>query len=130
MFELSKDKDAFLGECLRWKKMADNLSILKLEEKNLRIAICNSIFQDEHKTKTLNIHPYSIKATSIININIDNAALDAMWGDLNDNEKMCFKFKPELINKNYKTLADPKKINECITKKPGMPTLEIKSKDK
>jgi len=126
MYELSQDNDVFLSECLRWKKLYSKLQMIKLEETNLRIAICNKIFKDEYKNKTLNINNFKIKATAKINTKIDNAVLDTVWQKLTDNEKLCIKFTPELIKKNYDALSNSKILDECITRKPGTPTLDIK----
>lgn len=63
---------------------------------------------------------------------IDNDALDALWADLDPEQKSAIVQKPSLVMKKYKELVDSDDAGELlniVTEKPRQATIKLKYED-
>lgn len=110
-----------------WSVWKDRLAMAKEKESELRKVICSKILRNKEKGTVNDIlFDIPLKAVAKINRFVDREALRSIWRDLSKKEKACIKFKPELVEKEYKKLPKDSKLHSVIETKPGMPSLEVK----
>jgi len=108
-------------------KAAGNLAAAKSAEMQLRMHICDQVLLDKikgvaHKV----IDGFDFAATAKINMSIDKELLENLLPDLSDTEKLCIRYKPEVVAKTYNALDSKSKLHLAVTAKPGTPSLKIK----
>lgn len=116
------DKD----KIIKYKEIQIMLKKFKDEESKMRVEICDELL----KHKRVGIHTFDfddvkVKAVKKVTIKPDDDKLRYMYDDMSEAEQACFKFKPDFVATMYKRLTDTSVVDECITSKPAMPTLEI-----
>jgi len=108
------------------------LNFWKKKENELRVSILEDMEDPAIQKGTVKKQHlgFSVKATYKLNESIDEAVLDRLMGELNDEEKDCLKFKPSLIQKNINKLDNKSKLFSCITSKPGLGSIVVEVLEK
>jgi hypothetical protein len=111
----------------QWIELSEMLSRIKKEELELRLEICEGIFNGrvgEFKEK-VEVEDFLVEATSKTNRTVDEVVLQNMWKELNEVEQAAIKFKPSIDLRRYRMIPDDSLLHEAITEKPATPTLSI-----
>ncbi len=129
MKEFTSQQVELAQKVTEWVKQSTQLKELKESEMRLRKEICAHMFGDRKGKFNVEelIGNFKLKASSNIDAKLDEDMLDAMYDDLNDQEKACIRYKPSLKAAEVKLLPEDSDIFTCITVKPAAPTLEIKA---
>lgn len=109
----------------KWKRLSATLKTVKRQEMELRKEIAESILNGQIGTVNVNMHGFKIKAQQSTRKLVDNEALLSLWSDLSEAEKEAVKWKPEIIERNYKQLSEKDILDSVITMKVNAPTLKI-----
>ena len=109
----------------KWKKLSATLKTIKKQEIELRKEIAESILQGKTGTVNVNMHGFKVKAQQSTRKTVDNEALLSLWSDLTEPEKETVKWKPEIIEKQYKQLSEKSMLDSVITLKVNAPTLKV-----
>lgn len=112
---------------MKWKKLQATLKTIKAQEIKLRKDIANEITQQKVGTTNINRFNYKIKAVQQTRIKVDNEALLSIWSDLNEDEKDCIKWVPEVVKSKYKSLSDKSTIDTVLTTVLSAPTLTVEA---
>ena len=114
-----------------WLAISANLKLMKSAELELRNSICKEFLIDKLEgAATCYKEGLSITATAKLTRSIDREVLEAIWGDLTDEEKECIDYKPSLKLAKYKTLEhDGCLLMDAITIKPAQASLKITERD-
>ena len=101
------------------------LKIIKAEEIKLRRALAETLLDSaDIGTHTTTSGAFICKATKKVSYSLDRELLDEIWNDLSLVEREAIDLKPSLKMKEYKTLESGL-LDEAITVKPAMPSIEI-----
>ncbi len=116
-----------VDDFIEWQHMATELRLLKARESKLRDKLTEQIFLGEgaHKTTTVIIGDFRVKATAKLSNRIDEAVFSAIQTELSDEELSAVKFKPSLVANMYKKLPEDTLLNEAVIMKPGKSTLSV-----
>lgn len=113
----------------RQAKAAEDAAADKRKEIGIKII---ALFADVAKpegsvTKTFGNNKVTV--TFSINRNVDGAQLQAAWNNLSAPVQAAFRWKPEVIVKDYKLLGDDDKkvASVYVESKPGSPQIGIKT---
>jgi hypothetical protein len=116
----------------KWFELSKLLARVKKEEMELRKQIFKEAFPDPKEgTNNHNLPDnYVLKGKYSLNRSIDQGAFDAIkekLREMNVNPDTLVRYKPELALSVYKALKDDEKalFEQCLTIKPGSPSLEI-----
>ena len=109
----------------RWIDSATTLKAVKEEEMDLRKEICGSLQEADSRYGTLNfdVHDFRLKATFGLSYKIDEAALEAVKGDLSEADLACIRWKPQLDVAAFKALGSDL-LNEIVIVTPAAPSLK------
>ena len=108
----------------KWIALKDALTQLKKEEATLRQDLVVAIARTTAPgTYTLEQPFGTLKAVVKTNFTLDEAIYQSIHHKLTQAEIAAVKLKPELILKNFKTLAPTAALRQAVTEKPAMPTL-------
>lgn len=111
-----------------WLIISGRLKSIKEDEMELRKEICDHILDGKIKgAKSSTFGKYTMTATAKIGEKVDQDLLKVMWPELSKAEKACFKFKADLVSKEYKTLDAKSNVHRAVDSKPGAPTLALKA---
>ena len=107
--------------------MKDQLVEVKEKELELRNEICDLILDGKVKG-TSHFKKFGLDAAAVAkeNVKIDKDVLKTIFKKLSPQEKACIKYKPELINKEYKNLPENSIFHQAVVTTPGTPALTIK----
>ena len=120
-----------------WEVAATQLAALKADEQRLRLEYIKLVSNPTKETGTENIelgNGYKAKIVKKLNYNVNqdtvNTALDRMENDSPEGKvfaDLAIKWKAELSKTQYDLMPEKyrKMIDECITVRPGLPSLEI-----
>jgi hypothetical protein len=110
----------------RWIDSATTLKAVKEEEMDLRKEICGSLQEADSRYGTLNfdVHDFRLKATFGLSYKIDEAALEAIKGDLTEADLACIRWKPQLDVAAFKALGSDL-LNEIVIVTPAAPSLKV-----
>jgi hypothetical protein len=121
----------------RWYKLKEQLADLGEQERTLRASIFSEAFPKapEKGTSRYGIgHGKDLKATTKVNYTVDREALGRLGNAIpSEVRDRVFRHKPEVVEAQLAAvLADKttpedvrRALAECVTSKPGTPTLEI-----
>ena len=115
------DKD----EIEDWLDAAETLRAAKEQEMDLRREICDRLHEADTRYGTLNfdVHGFRLKATFGLSYKIDEAALEAIKGDLTEADLACIRWKPQLDVAAFKALGSDL-LNEIVIVAPAAPSLK------
>lgn len=110
-----------------WQTVSLALKELKDQEGLLRRELCEELFaQNVGKKKAVfEADGYRVTATPKSSVKFDEDVLQSLYVDFNDVEKATIKFKASLVKAKYDKLPEDSMVHECLTEKPGMPTLKL-----
>ncbi len=110
-----------------WQEAKDDLQKAKDAEMAARKEICELILKGKQKG-VIHFKKFGLDAaaTAKLNQKLDAAILKSIFKKLNIKEKACIKYKPELVDKEYKKLPTDSIFHKAVESKPGTPALEIK----
>jgi len=105
------------------------LSSIKKQELNLRLEILEEFFPAATGgTFNEEVGEFKIKGVFRNNVTIDADAYFDYEEQMSDAERCCVKMKPSIIAANFKDLDSHEStglLEDCITVKPGLPSLTI-----
>jgi len=113
---------------LEQHELANQLKVLKEREANVRRQICDELLNNKapgtHKFTFDNI---IVKATKKLTYSLDQEMVESMIaeGDLSPAELDAIKTKYELSLTAYKKIEIPGILDDAITVKDAMPTLDV-----
>ena len=114
-----------------WENAQAKMKFWKAKELELRNEILEEMAgeKDEGVVNML-VGDIQVKATYKLNRKIDIAALDAIWDDLEEADKMAIKYKPDIVMKEMRELesAGVSKLLDAIVLTPGQGTIAVKHK--
>lgn len=119
----------------RWQEVTRQLSDLKAKEMEMRQKLFSSAFaMPKEGVNNFELMPNLIvKGTYKLNRTVDKSTLGATLKQLPSGyEEALINWKPEVKVSAYKKLTDDQRLifDQCLTIKPGSPTLAIVHKDK
>lgn len=116
------------NKILKFRALQIQLKQLKEQEANLRREICDGLLHRKRVgTHTFKFDDIIVKAVKKVTHSVDADKLSAHWDNMSVRERDCFKYKPSFISSAYSKLGDHTDVvDDCITVKPAMPTLEVK----
>lgn len=111
---------------LGYKAVQLELKRIKELESKLRMEIADELLKHRrigtHHFDFDNVH---VKGVKKLTVTPDTEKLDAHWPKMSAEERSCFKYKPAYVATEYKKLMDTTVVDECLTTKPAMPSIEI-----
>lgn len=119
-------------ELIEFEKVKEELKLVKVRELLLRNLIYKSFRYDKVEGvvhKSIDDSDIDIAITLNLNRNVDKIALNSLWPKLDQKEKDCFKFTPEVIVSKFKALKESggaARVISVITEKPGLPSVVLK----
>lgn len=109
-----------------WHDIKMQLTELQGHERTLRVKIAEAVLDGKKEgSKTEEIEGYKVTATGVLSYNIDKDELAIIEDDLNDEERECLRYKPELILKDYRALRGSQ-LAKVVTVREGIPQLKVK----
>lgn len=111
-----------------WVEAKKELDSWKAKELELR----NKILQDMNTGKKIEgvdhqeWGEFKITATYKISKSVDPKALESVWKDMTEAEQSAFVYKPSLVAKNYKEVAESDLVASAVTIKPAQGSLSMK----
>lgn len=112
---------------LKFRALQIELKELKAKENAMRLDICDELLKRKRVgTHTFIVDDLVIKAIKKITVTPDVAKVNAHWDNMSAEEQACFNYKPSYVAKEYKKLDDTTIVDECLTTKPAMPSLEVR----
>ena len=110
-----------------FRQLAIRLKLIKKEEMNLRVEICDVLLKGKQKgTHTFSIDGMNVKAVRQINMSLDAKMVDHHYEQFSDEEKAAVSFKPSLSVSKYNDIeGDSHTLDNCLTIKPATPTLTV-----
>lgn len=113
-------------DIVRWRALKEKVDEFKEKESTLRRTICKFVLKSKQSgSKTHKEFGFKIRATGKLNTNLDKDELKKIWLNLSRAERRCIKFSASLNEKEYKKLPADSILHTVVSKKPGMPSLEI-----
>lgn len=115
---------------LAWKELKDKIKKLKDKEERIRTEICDTLIKKDKRTK-YELKNMKITVAPTINYTVDKYKVLSLMarGKLSIEEKQAIDTKHTLSVGAYKKLPEDTVLNEAITSKLGLPTLEIEIKE-
>ncbi len=114
-------------QLLAWQKAKVASDKAKEKENKLREKICTEILGDKlNGVKHFKDFGLDAAATAKLNVKLDVDILKSIFKELSPEEKSCIKYKPELVNKNYKELPEDSIFHSAVSSKPGTAALTVK----
>lgn len=134
--------DCTPADLFEWYKVQEELKKVKAREMILRMKVFKAFFpmpKEGTNTVELDKHPilagteptgFVLKGTSVISREVDDAATTALLPELTKrkiNVSDLIKRKPSLVVAEYRKLTEEEMqfFDQCLTIKPGSPSLEI-----
>lgn len=117
-----------MGKLSTWKKLQDQLKLIKEQELELRKEICSEILEGRigEISEKATFEGTLVRVKMTVTRNVDEDVLSTIWSDLTIDEQQAIKFKPSLVLAGYRKLHDGALLHEAVTVKPSeTPTLEI-----
>jgi hypothetical protein len=113
-----------------WSDLESALKKMKADEMKLRKEICEEVFKGRQGqfTEKVDIGHSILTASSKTTLSLDEEILENIWGDLDELEQSCIKFKPNLLKTPLAKISEKSELWDCIVEKPSAPTLSIKDK--
>jgi hypothetical protein len=115
-----------------WYTMAKELKVLRAKEILLRKQIFGHAFPNPHEgTNNFDLDDgYVLKGTYSLDRSVDEGAFSSLKEKLREeaiNPDKLVQWKPSLVRKEYNKLTEDQKhlFDQCLTMKPGSPSLEI-----
>lgn len=110
-----------------WQLAKDKLDAAKAKELELRKEICEEILGDNVKgTHKKEFSGMTAKAVGKINMKFDTVILKEIFPDLSKEEKLCIRYKQELVAKHYGLLPEDSIFHKAVITSAGTPSLELK----
>ena len=110
----------------QWQEVYESMKTIKQKEMDIRVEICEQIFNNARETVKKEIGPYKVKAVYKINSRVDEAAYLSLKPQLTVEEEEAIKVKYDLVKSKFNKLRPTSLLHQCIISKPGTPTLEVK----
>lgn len=121
-----------ITDALRWLAAKANLAKAKQEESKLRKEICAKLLEGGPRRGRVVFEDdeFKIVAHAKVNVNCDEAILNALWesGLLTDEDASCFSKRLQVSDTIHKRPADSN-VWKAITTKEATPGLEIERKE-
>lgn len=116
------------AKILEFRALQIQLKKLKEQESNMRREICDGLLHRKRVgTHTFKFDDIIVKAVKKVTHSVDADKLQHYYENMSAQEKACFAYKPSFVSSEYKKLGEHSDVvDECITVKPAMPTLEVK----
>jgi len=115
---------------LEWSEISELLKELKTKEAALRRELCSDIINHagmvNGRVKVQQNYPdFRAAAGQALSYKVDDKALQVIWENLNEAEKLAIKYKPSLSLAIYKKLPSDSILHDAVTTSLAMPTLKV-----
>lgn len=107
-----------------WNEAKKNLDKYKKLELELREKVIKEYPGDLGTTHTEG-RDFKLTITRGVTRAVDQAELAIVWEDLNDIEKACISYKPNLDARLFDKLPPDSLLSRAITVKPSLPTVKV-----